>query len=95
MEIKLIVIAEDGTARVVVLKPGEPLELAPGETLALTIGGDHYDAVLSTFLGAFSSGDKLYAHVDSADEFTSYGSVNESHEIMGGTYNNITEAIVP
>jgi hypothetical protein len=36
------------------------------------------------------AGTLMYAQVDSANVGTTYGAVLESHEITGGTYNNIS-----
>jgi hypothetical protein len=47
----------------------------------------------TTFDGV-SAGDLLYVQVDSAKVGSDFGAVRESHEITGGTYNNITQHTV-
>ena len=73
----------------------EDVQIAPGEMITLTSGGDHFEAVLSTFSANFQSGDTLYVHVDSADIATTFGAIEETHERIGATYNNITSYTVP
>jgi uncharacterized repeat protein (TIGR01451 family) len=68
---------------------GAALPLAPGETLTLTYGDIYYWKDFSNFTGSLPAGTPVYVQVDSADIETTYGAVLESHEIGGGTYNNI------
>lgn len=66
-----------------------------GGSLIVTLGDSILAAPFSTFSGTISAGDLLVAHVDSADTTTTYGAVNESHEMSGDTYNNITSTPAP
>jgi hypothetical protein len=68
---------------------GAVLPLEPGEELTLTMGDSYYHSNLSTFSGTFAAGMPIYVQVDSANAGTTCGAVLESHEIAGGTYNNI------
>jgi pimeloyl-ACP methyl ester carboxylesterase/subtilisin-like proprotein convertase family protein len=70
-----------------VVAPAVPLQ--PGQTVTLTIGDGYYWPTLSKFSGAIPIGTPIYAQVDSANANTTYGGVLESHEMEGGTYNNI------
>jgi len=72
---------------------GTALPLAPGESLTLTIGDSYYWPDLSGFDTPLPTGSSVYAQVDSANAATTYGGVLESHEISGGTYNNISEPV--
>ncbi len=63
--------------------------LNPGQSLTLTINGDHYRADLSDFTGPLPTGTPVYAQVDAANTTTTYGNVLENHESSGGVYNNI------
>ena len=65
--------------------------LGPGGTLTLTIDGDYYRGDLSQIAWPLPPGTPVYAQVDSANTDTDYGSVLETHEIAGQTYNNISE----
>jgi hypothetical protein len=69
---------------------GAALPLDPGESLTLTIGDTYYFADLSNFSTPLPIGSTVYAQVDSVNFLTTYGNVQESHEISGGTYNNIS-----
>jgi hypothetical protein len=71
------------------------LPLAPGQTMALTIGDAYYRASLSSLPASLATGTHLYAQVDSANANTSYGAVLETHEQAGGAYNNVAGASVP
>ena len=59
---------------------GVTKDLAPGESLTLTLNDDYYDAVNSNMPGNIASGTILYAQVDSAHAQTNYGSVAETDE---------------
>ena len=65
------------------------LPLAPGGTITLTIGDAYYWPSLSRFYAPLAAGTPVYAQVDAWNEATTYGAVLESHEITGGTYNNV------
>jgi uncharacterized repeat protein (TIGR01451 family) len=69
------------------------LPLAPGSTLTLTVGGSYYRPDLSDMAWPLPVGTVIYAQVDSANTLTNYGAVLENHEIIGGTYNNITHTL--
>ncbi|GAA5526302.1 hypothetical protein Hgul01_00074 [Herpetosiphon gulosus] len=63
--------------------------LAPNATLTLISGGQYYRSDLSFVPpGQLSAGSRIYAQADSFG-LTSYGAILETHEINGGTYNNI------
>jgi uncharacterized repeat protein (TIGR01451 family) len=66
------------------------LPIKPGALLTLTTQSTYYVPAYSYMGGPIASGTPLYAQVDSADVATTYGAVLESHEIVGGPYNNIT-----
>ena len=68
--------------------------LAPDEELVLTINGTYYSANRSDPLLPFTIGTNVYAQVDSYNTNTTYGTVNETHEISNGTYNNITGPVL-
>jgi hypothetical protein len=68
---------------------GVTADLAPGETLTLTVGGDYYESMHSHVDWPLPAGTQVYAHVDSLNTETTYGGVLENHEIVGGAYNNI------
>jgi hypothetical protein len=72
---------------------GAALPLDPGETLTLTIGDAYYFATLSNFTAPLTAGSHVYAQVDSVNPLTNYGGVRESHEVSGGTYNNIAQTV--
>lgn len=65
---------------------GVTRDLAPGETLILTLSSPYLDAA-HTHLDGLNAGDVLYAQVDSAG--SSFGAIRETHEIVGDAYNNI------
>lgn len=64
-------------------------ELAPGGTLTLTVGDMYYWEIYSEITWPLPEGAIIYAQVDSVNTETDYGAVQESHEIINGTYNNI------
>lgn len=70
-------------------------DIPVGATLTLIIGGDYYSAIKSSLTFPFASGTHIYVQVDAWDDVTNYGTVLESHEIQAGTYNNISDVIVP
>jgi hypothetical protein len=68
---------------------GVEADLAPGEALTLTVGGDYYAEEYSDVSWPLAVGTPVYAQVDSADAETDYGAVLEDHEISGGPYDNV------
>jgi PKD repeat protein len=72
---------------------GAALPLEPGESLTLTMGDAYFFANLSNFSTPLPAGSPVYAQVDSVNSLTGYGGVLESHEISGGPYNNILQAV--
>jgi VCBS repeat-containing protein len=68
-------------------------KLIPGGSLTLTAGTSGSDPYYVPDLSAISwplrPGTILYAQVDSYDPSTIYGAVRETHELLGGAYNNI------
>jgi len=69
---------------------GVTTSIAPGEAITLTMGDPYYWEEYSVLSGDLSAGTWVYAQVDSANADTGYGAVVESHEIVGGPYNNIS-----
>jgi len=65
------------------------LPFEPGQTITFTIGDQNYRPDYSNFFGTILPGDRLYAHVDSANQKTDYGNVLETHEMLLHPYNNI------
>jgi hypothetical protein len=65
----------------------------PGAELRLTLN-DGYFAGQYSLLKQLSVGTKVYVQVDSANSATSYGAIQETDEISGGTYNNIASTTV-
>jgi len=65
------------------------LPLAPGEAITLTYGDAYYWPSVSRFDETLPAGTPVYAQVDAYNDATSYGAVWESHEILGGAYNNV------
>ena len=64
------------------------LPLYPGDTLTLTGGDAYYRPEHSAMSWPVPAGQTIYAQVDSAGD-PGYGGVLESHEVLGGAYNNI------
>ena len=72
----------------------DALPLAPGGVLTLTAaatGGPYpyFRPDESAVTWPLPVGTGVYAQVDSANAATTYGAVQENHEIIGGPYNNI------
>jgi hypothetical protein len=63
--------------------------LHPGEILTLTTGDDYYADTYSEINWPLTVGAQVYAQVDSAHVGSEFGAVRETHEILGGTYNNV------
>ncbi len=68
---------------------GDVLPLVPGASLTLTYGDAYWKQSLSYINWPLVVGTPIYVQVDSANATTSFGAVLESHEIVGGAYNNI------
>ncbi len=66
---------------------------ANGGTLILTINDAYYRDSQSSVNLPLPAGSTVYAQVDSINYITAYGAVQESHELSGGTYNNITNTL--
>ncbi len=63
--------------------------LTPGGVLTLTVGDAYYWADLSHVAWLLADETQVWAQVDSANTATDYGAVLESHEVIGGEYDNI------
>lgn len=74
-----------------VREPGIPLP--PSSTLTLTTGDFYFWPELGFVEWPLEIGSAIYVQVDSANALTDYGAVLESHELLGGTYNNISGPI--
>ena len=68
---------------------GTGAALDVGETITLRVGDAYYWEEYSNFSGQFDEEIPVYVQVDSANVDAAYGAVLESHEILGGAYNNI------
>jgi len=73
---------------------GVTQDLAPGQSITLTIGDSSYSADRSFLNQSLPVGTVVYAQVDSWNGETTYGAVREQHEILGQAYNNITQTTV-
>ena len=73
---------------------GVTQDLAPGQSLTLTIGDSSYSADRSFLNQSLPVGTVVYAQVDSWNPSTNYGAVREQHEILGQPYNNIAQTTV-
>ena len=69
---------------------GAVLPILPGNVVLLETGDELYWAEYSNVPSVLPAGVPIYAQVDSANAETDYGGVFESHEWLGGVYNNIT-----
>jgi len=73
----------------------DALPLQPGDALTLTFSTApgapnlYYYPELSNFPALLAAGTEVYAQVDSYNALTTYGAVQETHEISGDAYNNI------
>ena len=63
-----------------------------GGSLTLTLDDEYFRPSLSNIPSAPLENVVLYAQIDSANINTSYGAVLETHEMVGGAYNNIINA---
>jgi len=72
--------------------------LSPGESLTLVYSTDpnapnlYFAPDESLYNGSLPTGTLVYVQVDSARENVTYGGILETHEILGGPYNNIASA---
>jgi hypothetical protein len=64
----------------------ESFPIVAGKTRTLTYN-EHHESKVTWPL---KSGIWIYAQVDSYNSETTYGGILENHEMVGGTYNNIT-----
>jgi uncharacterized repeat protein (TIGR01451 family) len=71
----------------------QALPLEPGEEFTLTTRGDYYSWSEEGINWPLPGGATVYAQVDSVNPATAYGLVKETHEIAGGWYNNVSEAV--
>ena len=72
------------------------LPLNPGETITLTYNDATYTADYSRVSWPLASGTVVYAQADAYNADTTYGAIQESHEITGGAYDdNIGNDTVP
>ncbi|MCJ7551391.1 MAG: LamG domain-containing protein [Anaerolineae bacterium] len=67
----------------------DALPLESGDILALTVDDVYYWAEYSTVSWPIPDSLRIYAQVDSVNLDTIYGAVLETHELIGGDYNNI------
>ncbi len=78
---------------------GVTTSIAPGQVLTLTYSTAsgapnlYYSADDSLFSGSLAVGTPIYAQVDSAHVGHPNGAIEENHEIIGGAYNNIFQAL--
>jgi len=63
--------------------------IPPGGTLVLTTDDAFYFSEESLLPETLPLGAIVYAQADSANTATTYGAVEETHELGGGSYNNI------
>ena len=73
---------------------GVTQDLAPGQSLTLSLGDAFYSADYSFLAPNLPAGTPVYAQVDSWNPATNYGAVHEQHEIVGQPYNNIAQTTV-
>ncbi|MEM8857286.1 MAG: Calx-beta domain-containing protein, partial [Chloroflexota bacterium] len=67
---------------------GSDIPLQSGDTLTLTLNDKYFRPGLAT-ASSIPADVPVYVHVDSANELTTYGAVEELHEITQESYNNI------
>ena len=78
---------------------GVTTSILPGQVLTLTYSTAsgapnlYYSASDSLFSGALPVDTPIYAQVDSAHVGHPNGAIEEDHEIIGGVYNNIYQAL--
>ena len=78
-----------GTQGLVWAVEGAALPIQSGGIFTLTVGDSYYWPNLSNATFPLALDLPVYAQVDSADAYNSYGAVLETHEMTGDTYNNI------
>ena len=72
------------------------LPMLPGDELVLTVGGLFYRPQNSNFSSSsIPAGAEIYVQVDSFNPNTTFGQVEENHEIAGFAYNNIRKITAP
>ena len=77
---------------------GVTTAIQPGQVLTLTYSTApgapnlYYSSADSYFTGSLPAGTTIYAQVDSAHVGHLDGAIIETHELLGGTYNNIFQA---
>ena len=62
--------------------------------LTLTLNDSAYQTAYSNLPTELATGKNVYVQVDSWDEETTYGAVQETHELNNGSYNNISRTTV-
>ena len=67
----------------------EGVVLNPGDSITVTLNDVYFSSDESTAVLPLTVGLPVYAQVDSANISTNYGAVEENHERLNGTYNNI------
>jgi hypothetical protein len=72
---------------------GDQLPLAPGASLVLTVYDASFDRLHSNLTGGIPAGATLYGHVDAWNSLSNTGAIYETHEQVGGSYNNILGSI--
>jgi len=70
---------------------GVTQDLAPGDELVLTLNDGFYQSEFAVLPAVLETGATVYAQADSWNPSTSYGAVDEAHEILGQPYNNIAQ----
>jgi len=65
------------------------LPLWPGEAVTLTVGDAYFWPSHSYVVWPIEEGSAVYAQADSYNLATTYGAVQELHEVTGAPYNNI------
>lgn len=68
--------------------------ILPGASLTLTINDAYYAADRSHLPPSWTATMLLYAQVDSYNPGSSYGAIQELHELLGEPYNNITGPVM-
>jgi len=65
------------------------LPLMPGESVVLTVGDGYFWPSHSYVAWPIEEGTAVYAQADAYNRATTYGAVQEVHEVTGASYNNI------
>ena len=82
--LSVIAVLGIGAAGALLLVLSPPLCAAPN---------GYYAPAYSHFTGSLAGGTLVYFQVDAAHPHTTYGGVLESHEIVGGDYDNISRPV--